>query len=108
MPAFRKRLLDAVGNEQVLFDEREFMVEQLTDQLVGEFFDYMWTVRERRSGRPSESRAENRAWNMLHLVLSPILGKANASRFFGWEGRTATPPEMILMELQRIRRKANG
>jgi hypothetical protein len=101
IPPFRDRLLRSMGNEELLFDERDAMVERLTSLIVDEFFDYMWEVRQdqRRSG-PEKARA----WSFLQLVLPPILSRRNASRFFGWSGSKPTAPEMILVELQRMSR----
>ena len=102
MPAFRARLLRAVGNEQLLFAEREEMVERLTNTLIDEFFEYVSNMRtKRRQG----SAPSTKVWKLKELMLAPVLGRANAHRFFGWAGQPPTPPELILMELHRMKRQ---
>jgi hypothetical protein len=103
MPAFRARLLRAVGDEQLLLAEREEMIERLTNVLIDEFFDYVSSMREKR---PPRTASPGRVWKLKELVLAPVLGRANAHRFFGWGGAPTTPPELILMELHKIKASA--
>jgi len=105
MPAFRDKLLGAIGNEELLLAEREAMVERLTDVLIDEFFDY---VSEARARKQSGARSTSRVWNLMQLMLSPLLGHTNAHRFFGWLGEPSAAPEMMLMELHNMRRLSAG
>ncbi|HUY47089.1 MAG TPA: hypothetical protein VMV92_15375 [Streptosporangiaceae bacterium] len=99
MPAFRARLLSASGDDQLLFYEREEMVERITNLLIDEFFDYVHSMRDsvtmkRRHAQPG--------WSFLQLMLAPLLTQSNSARFFGWSGETPTAPEMMLLELHQI------
>jgi len=100
MPAFRDRLLAAAGDEQIMFDERDAMVERLTNLLMDEFFDYIWDIRAAKR----DNSGPRRVWSLLQLALPTIITRRNAARFFGWAGQDAAAPEMILMKLQMLRR----
>lgn len=105
MPAFRARLLSAVGDEQLLFYEREEMVERITNLLIDDFFEY---VESMRGPRGKERHGAGRAWSFLQLMLAPVLAKSNAERFFGWSGNASTAPEIMLLELHRIQQATSS
>ncbi len=98
LPAFRKdveaRVAEAASSPQF---QEEQIAEKIAKQIMDEFFD---VVQHNMSVRQALRVI---AWRLGRLVLSPVITKEHAARFFGWRDNPAPrPPVLVLLEVKRM------
>jgi len=97
LPAFRDDLVRRIPeqSEAVTFREGE-LAEQIADEVMKEFFDVV------QRGLAAKSGLRTIAWKLGKLVLSPLITREYADRFFGWFGpQPQDDPLLLLLEIHR-------
>jgi len=111
MPAFRSKLLERTRDS---YDEVFLtrMVDQVADAIVNEFLDVIQSLAPnvvliggKRIAIPKDpADARSRKWDLMQLMLAPLIASKYARYFFKWTDEAESrAPLLLLMQLRTAR-----